>query len=80
MIVSGRTSFAYATSPKCQLRREAQGYRVSDVLMRPLRDINFSIFGGRGGIRTHETLAGLAVFKTTALNHYATLPRFMSVK
>ena len=30
--------------------------------------------GGRGGIRTHETLAGLPVFKTGALNHSATLP------
>ena len=32
--------------------------------------------GGRGGIRTHETLAGLPVFKTGALNHSATLPSF----
>ena len=30
--------------------------------------------GGRGGIRTHGTLAGTAVFKTAALNHSATLP------
>jgi hypothetical protein len=30
--------------------------------------------GGRGGIRTHEALAGLPVFKTGALNHSATLP------
>ena len=30
--------------------------------------------GGRGGIRTHEGLAPLAVFKTAALNHSATLP------
>ena len=30
--------------------------------------------GGRGGIRTHETLARLAVFKTAAFNHSATLP------
>ena len=30
---------------------------------------------GRGGIRTHEGLAPLAVFKTAALNHSATLPR-----
>src|SRR5882757_9330204 len=32
------------------------------------------IFGGRGGIRTHGTLAGTPVFKTGALNHSATLP------
>jgi hypothetical protein len=30
--------------------------------------------GGRGEIRTHETLTGLPVFKTGALNHSATLP------
>ncbi len=33
-----------------------------------------SINGGRGGIRTHGTLARTAVFKTAALNHSATLP------
>jgi hypothetical protein len=32
------------------------------------------MFGGRGGIRTHGTLAGTPVFKTGALNHSATLP------
>jgi hypothetical protein len=31
--------------------------------------------GGRGGIRTHGTLAGTPVFKTGALNHSATLPK-----
>src|SRR3954466_3798877 len=35
--------------------------------------------GGRGGIRTHEGLAPLAVFKTAALNHSATLP-YRSIK
>ncbi len=30
--------------------------------------------GGEGGIRTHEELAPLAVFKTAALVHYATSP------
>jgi hypothetical protein len=34
--------------------------------------------GGRGGIRTHEGLAPLAVFKTAALNHSATLPSLCS--
>ena len=32
--------------------------------------------GGRGGIRTHEALADLPVFKTGALNHSATRPHF----
>ena len=31
-------------------------------------------FGGGGGIRTHETLAGLTVFKTAAIDHSATPP------
>ena len=34
----------------------------------------FANSGGRGGIRTHGTLAGTPVFKTGALNHSATLP------
>src|SRR3981081_1232630 len=34
--------------------------------------------GGRGGIRTHGTLAGTPVFKTGALNHSATLPNQQS--
>ena len=35
--------------------------------------------GGRGGIRTHEGLTPLAVFKTAALNHSATLPHLISL-
>jgi hypothetical protein len=35
---------------------------------------DFNWYGGRGGIRTHGTLAGTPVFKTGALNHSATLP------
>ncbi len=34
----------------------------------------FGICGGGGGIRTHETLARLPVFKTGAFNHSATSP------
>src|SRR5690606_28425625 len=34
-------------------------------------------FGGRGGIRTHEELSPLAVFKTAAVGRLATLPRLM---
>jgi hypothetical protein len=32
--------------------------------------------GGRGEIRTHDTLAGMPVFKTGALNRSATLPSY----
>src|SRR5262249_42886858 len=45
--------------------------RVSSLLQRLM-----GIDGGRGGIRTHEGLAPLAVFKTAALNHSATLPSY----
>ena len=36
--------------------------------------------GGEGGIRTHERLAALVVFKTTALVHYATPPSYSDVR
>src|SRR5262249_40960408 len=42
------------------------------ALLRP----NEALAGGRGGIRTHEGLAPLAVFKTAALTHSAPLPYF----
>src|SRR6266851_3021414 len=42
-------------------------------LARPTLDKQHN--GGRGGIRTHGTLAGTPVFKTGALNHSATLPK-----
>ena len=36
---------------------------------------SFHDSGGGGGIRTHETLSRLPVFKTGAFNHSATPPR-----
>ncbi len=33
-----------------------------------------TVHGGEGGIRTHGTVAGTAVFKTAAFNHSATSP------
>ncbi len=33
--------------------------------------------GGEGGIRTHDTLTGMPVFKTGAINHSATSPAFL---
>ena len=35
---------------------------------------NVRLVGGGGGIRTHETLSGLTVFKTVAFNRSATPP------
>ena len=37
-----------------------------------LRNLNYS--GGEGGIRTHERVAPLLVFKTSAFNRSATSP------
>ena len=37
-------------------------------------DDSFLDSGGGGGIRTHETLSRLPVFKTGAFNHSATPP------
>src|SRR5579864_3860587 len=33
-------------------------------------------YGGGGGIRTHETLSGLTVFKTAGVNRFPTPPGF----
>ena len=30
--------------------------------------------GGRGGIRTHDSLTAISAFQAEALDHYATLP------
>jgi hypothetical protein len=35
---------------------------------------NSGVNGGGGGIRTHETLSGLTVFKTAGVNHFPTPP------
>ena len=48
--------------------RAVPEYQLSDL---PTEN---KAFGGRGEIRTHETVSRLAVFKTAALNHSATLP------
>src|SRR5581483_2852703 len=36
--------------------------------------------GGRGGIRTHDGIAAIPVFETSAFNHSATLPHFRGGK
>ncbi|GEM_PF-6244377 len=38
-------------------------------------DLRTFIYGGGGGIRTLDQLAPIMVFKTIALDHYATPPR-----
>ena len=46
---------------------------IHNVVLDSLHSLELN--GGRGGIRTHEPLAWFPVFKTGALNHYATLPK-----
>jgi hypothetical protein len=69
VILAGAIAFATLMAA-WMYRYEAYGaYNAShrtDLQAQPL--------GGRGGIRTHGTLAGTPVFKTGALNHSATLP------
>src|SRR4051794_12117473 len=50
------------------------GHLASQVRHLPVSLPGHMSVGGRGGIRTHGTLAGTPVFKTGALNHSATLP------
>ena len=52
----------------------AEGELVEVAALAVSTGANMAISGGRGGIRTHGTLAGTPVFKTGALNHSATLP------
>ena len=36
--------------------------------------MDFAIYGGEGGIRTHDTLAGMPHFECGAFDHSATSP------
>ncbi len=64
--------------------------RIADSLMvgsqsHQRQSVSLRKDGGWGGIRTHETLARLPVFKTGAFNHSATHPSahqgsFLTVK
>jgi hypothetical protein len=55
------------TSRICRGKRPFRHYILSYI-------IDNKIDGGRGGIRTPDTLSGTPVFKTGAINHSATLP------
>ena len=47
---------------------------VSDIVLRTRLHLEFNS-GGERGIRTPETLAGLTVFKTVAIDHSAISPK-----
>ncbi len=65
-----RTS--YDGPPSLKLRRPAFAHQIAVSTGLPAEALAKA--GGWGGIRTHETLAGLPVFKTGALNRSATHP------
>src|SRR5208283_1693071 len=59
----------------------AEANRFRSHAMRPVRGgrtpqypLKMQDSGGRGGIRTHDGVSPMAVFKTAALNRSATLP------
>lgn len=64
--INPRVRFKQRTQPGTRRLQERRGYQRPDSVS--------GANGGRGGIRTHGTLAGTPVFKTGALNHSATLP------
>ena len=72
----GAVDLIYSTQVGCTyqvLRGEG------DPVFRRGKDLNLQIFasnthGGRGEIRTPETLSGLSALQADALDHYATLP------
>ena len=54
--------------------RRTYGSHSLSLLIAPQAKAWASINGGEGGIRTHETVAGLTVFKTVPFNHSGTSP------
>ena len=57
------------------VQRQNQDFSAGKGICRKNARLN----GGGGGIRTHETLSGLTVFKTAAFNRSATPPKIKSL-
>ena len=54
---------------------------VEDTFRWQCHEMSLLIFrGGGGGIRTHDTVSGMTVFKTVAFNHSATPPYAWNTK
>ena len=70
---------AYTRFPSVRLKPLGHlSARVSQIVFAPgLRLVSGEekASGGREGIRTPDTVSGIPVFKTGAINHSATLPR-----
>ncbi len=68
--VSRNPSIVNPTKPICIKRFRVRYFFIQLGLI--------NIFGGEGGIRTLGTSEGTPVFKTGALNHYATSPALIT--
>ena len=65
---------AYYGDLRESARRVYQCYRYNAVEIETLRDIMGKCYGGGSGIRTHDTVACITVFKTAAIVHSAIPP------
>jgi hypothetical protein len=66
-----------------RLQNDDLRINMADLLHQELkwvRPFSFDLVGGEGGIRTHEAFHRLSVFKTDAIDHYATSPNFKHSK
>ena len=70
--VRKRLQLPGATMHACKVPETPRELPLAETVT--IRNINYVIGGGGGGIRTLETLARLPVFKTGAFNHSATHP------
>jgi hypothetical protein len=64
------------SSPQTLLQGKSSNLRAFFLIVVDVvgREQHNRLNGGRGGIRTPDTLSGTPVFKTGAINHSATLP------
>jgi hypothetical protein len=69
-LMAGASPDSVIAAYRRKARQTCADYRKGNAVRFPMRTVT----GGRGGIRTHETVARLPVFKTGAFNHSATLP------
>ena len=61
-------------------KRKPVSAGISSLFMAKLSLVPVSFFiGGSGGIRTHGDIPAAVRFKSTALNHSATLPIFARI-
>ena len=59
---------------KWYLKNEETNMISENSITKKLKEFKLQHYGGEGGIRTHEGVAPLLVFKTSAFNRSATSP------